>query len=163
MKHTIRAFALGLATATALLTFTYYQTIGQTESKAITDQKAIQHLEDQDYHVLSQTAFENLRQKETEEPPTQDSSTKEKEQNQKDEESKQKTKPKSFSLTINPGMPTSSISDKLEQADIIKDQAAFEVFLKDQDFSRSIQIGTYKLNSDMTIETIAKKITGKLD
>ena len=160
MKHTIRAFALGLATATALLTFTFYQTSGQNESKTFTDQEAIKHLENKNYHVLSQSSFENLQQKEAKETTNQNSS-KEKEQHQDDEKSEEtKTQATSFSLMIKPGMLTSTISEELKQAGIIKDQAAFEVFLKDEEYSRSIQIGTYKLNSDMTFEAIANKITG---
>jgi len=162
MKHTIRAFALGLATATALLTFTYYQTNGKSDSKALTDQKAITYLENRNYHVLSQTSFEALKERQTNEQTQRQNSQKEdqiKDKNNLDKEKKEKVK--QYTLTIEPGMLSSSISDELAEADLIEDKAEFEIFLKDNEYSRSIQIGTYMLDNDMTYEKIAKRITGQ--
>lgn len=157
MKQIIRAFALGLATATALLTFTYYQTQEPTESKALTDQEAIQHLEDKGYKVLSQNS-EALKQEKTDEQTEKQTSQKmSKEKPLNKPEKKVEGKP--YELTIEPGMLSSSISKELGQAGLIEDRAAFEVFLKDNSYSRSIQIGTYMLKPDMTFEEIAKKIT----
>ncbi|QHE52970.1 endolytic transglycosylase MltG [Pontibacillus sp. HMF3514] len=162
MKHTIRAFALGLATATTLLTFTYYQTNDQTESKAFTDQEAITHLESKNYHVLSQSSFEDLKE-EKQPSQSQDTESKEDEQEQKDtqKQNQDDTSPQSYSLTIEPGMLSSSISDELKKAGILDDKAKFEVFLKDHEYSRAIQIGTYSITKDMSYEEIAKKITGQ--
>ncbi|KGX85034.1 endolytic transglycosylase MltG [Pontibacillus marinus] len=162
MKHTIRAFALGLATATALLTFTYYQTNDQNESKALTDQEAITHLESNDYHVLSQSSFEDLKEEKKESQPDQaDSKRDDKKQSETKEKDQKDTSQQPYSLTIEPGMLSSSISDELKKAGILEDKAKFEVFLKDHEYSRAIQIGTYSITRDMSYEEIAKKITGQ--
>lgn len=162
MKHTVRAFALGLATATALLTFTYYQTQNQNESKALTDQEAITHLESKDYHVLSKSSFEDLKEeKKASQSQEDDSKEDDKKQNVTKEKDQKDPSKQPYSLTIEPGMLSSSISDELKKAGILEDKAKFEVFLKDHEYSRAIQIGTYSITRDMSYKEIAKKISGQ--
>ncbi|MET0785870.1 MAG: hypothetical protein ABWY25_04130 [Paenisporosarcina sp.] len=62
-------------------------------------------------------------------------------------------------LIVRPGMNSPEISSLLENAKIIKNRKDFDQFLTDNQLAESIQIGTYELNSSMTIEEIADIIT----
>lgn len=64
-----------------------------------------------------------------------------------------------YSLDIMPGMNTLAVAKELKENKIIEDEDAFHFYLASNDLSKRIQIGTYELNSSMTIEEIAKLIT----
>ena len=51
------------------------------------------------------------------------------------------------------------ISEKLEDAGIIQNALELELFLAKDEYARSLQIGEYKLHSDMTLKEIADTIT----
>lgn len=62
-------------------------------------------------------------------------------------------------LIIRKGMTSTDISSILEQTNIIKNRKDFEQYLEDKKLSEGIQIGTYEINSSMTIVEIANLIT----
>lgn len=62
-------------------------------------------------------------------------------------------------LIIRSGMTSTDISLILEQTNIIKNRKDFDQYLEDKKLSEGIQIGTYELNSSMTIAEIANLIT----
>ncbi|WP_394187739.1 hypothetical protein [Paenisporosarcina quisquiliarum] len=62
-------------------------------------------------------------------------------------------------LIIRSGMTSTDISSILEQTNIIKNRKDFYQYLEDKKLSEGIQIGTYELNSSMTIAEIANLIT----
>ena len=62
-------------------------------------------------------------------------------------------------LIIRSGMTSTDISSILEQTNIIKNRKDFDQYLEDKKLSEGIQIGTYELNSSMTIAEIANLIT----
>lgn len=62
-------------------------------------------------------------------------------------------------LIIRSGMTSTEISSLLEQTNIIKNRKDFDQYLEDKKLSEGIQIGTYELNSSMTIAEIANLIT----
>lgn len=62
-------------------------------------------------------------------------------------------------LIIRSGMTSTDISSILEQTNIIKNRKDFDQYLEDKRLSEGIQIGTYELNSSMTIAEIANLIT----
>ena len=64
-------------------------------------------------------------------------------------------------LLIESGTTSKDVAKKLEQSAIIKDADLFNVYLTENDLSGKIQIGEYKLDSSMSIETIANYITTK--
>lgn len=64
-------------------------------------------------------------------------------------------------LHIEAGTTSKDVAKELANASIIKDAEELNVYLKAHNLAKKIQIGEYKLDSSMSIETIANKITTK--
>lgn len=86
--------------------------------------------------------------------------------NKKKDDRKKKSKddddeksPKKYTLHIKSGMASSEIGSLLAKNDIIKDSKKFNKFLKDNDYDERVQLGKFKVNSDMNFREIAEKIT----
>lgn len=62
-------------------------------------------------------------------------------------------------LRVEPGTTSSTISQELVRTGIIDDVTEFESYLTTNDLSVKIQIGEYELDSSMSINQIASKIT----
>ncbi|MFX3674384.1 MAG: hypothetical protein ACE3JQ_08055 [Paenisporosarcina sp.] len=62
-------------------------------------------------------------------------------------------------LTISQGMNSIDVSLTLEQMGIIKNQKDLYDYLINNNLSERIQIGTYEINSSMTIEDLADLLT----
>ena len=62
-------------------------------------------------------------------------------------------------LMIRANMTSTDISSTLEQAGVIKNRRDLDDYLIDNELSKRIQIGTYNLNSSMTLAEIADLIT----
>ncbi|MCM1089648.1 MAG: hypothetical protein NC092_10720 [Butyrivibrio sp.] len=65
-----------------------------------------------------------------------------------------------FTLRIVGGDSSYSVSKKLAAAGLVEDAAAFDAFLCDNGYSRSIHTGTYEILPGTTQEEIAKMIAG---
>src|SRR5699024_571821 len=76
----------------------------------------------------------------------------------KDKDKDESTKT-TYTIDIQPDMLPSDVSNLLEKEKIIKDASSFNKFLEDNDYSKLIQIGTFKVSSDMSEEEVAKIIT----
>lgn len=79
----------------------------------------------------------------------------------KKKDSKKKNDVKTYTLVVEENMLPSMISEKLEKNKIIKDATKFSKFMEDNNYSPYLQIGEFKLKSDMSMEQIAKAITNK--
>ncbi|OZU90666.1 hypothetical protein CIL03_02160 [Virgibacillus indicus] len=62
-------------------------------------------------------------------------------------------------MTIESGMPSSSISDALAENNIIDDAEEFNQYLQDEEYSLKVQLGSFDLSSDMSFYEIAEAIT----
>lgn len=87
-----------------------------------------------------------------------------KEEEKKEEAKKEEEKPeedaaKEITLVINPGEPSSNAIQELADQNIIKSSEEFTKFLSDNDYETLVRDGSYKVNSKMTYEEIAKIIT----
>ncbi|NBJ68528.1 MULTISPECIES: endolytic transglycosylase MltG [Clostridia] len=76
-----------------------------------------------------------------------------------DKEENKEDEKKTFTVNIKEGMPSSEISDQLEANDIIDDAAKFSAYLEDNDYSQKVQLGKFKVSSDMSLQEIAEAIT----
>lgn len=65
-----------------------------------------------------------------------------------------------FTLKISGGDSSYSVSRKLAAAGLVEDAAAFDAFLCDNGYSRSIRTGTYEILPGTSQEEIAKMIAG---
>ncbi len=64
-------------------------------------------------------------------------------------------------LKIESGSSSYTVSKDLEEAGLIRDAAAFDQYLIDNGYSKSIRVGTYELLPGTNEKDIAKIITGK--
>ena len=64
-------------------------------------------------------------------------------------------------ITINRGDDSGSVSRRLYEAGLVEDARAFDSYLCNNGYSRSINPGTYEIASGTSEEEIAKIITGK--
>ncbi len=66
-----------------------------------------------------------------------------------------------MSLQIYSGITPYIVAQKLEDGGIIDNSVEMELILANPKYARSLQIGSYEINSSMSLEEIAKLITGK--
>ncbi|WP_155591558.1 hypothetical protein [Lysinibacillus cavernae] len=66
-----------------------------------------------------------------------------------------------MTLQIYSGITPYIVAQKLEDGGIITNSVEMELLLANAKYARSLQIGSYEVDSSMTLEEIAKLITGK--
>ncbi|WP_285396295.1 hypothetical protein [Lysinibacillus sp. fls2-241-R2A-57] len=66
-----------------------------------------------------------------------------------------------MTLQIYSGITPYIVAQKLEDGGIIDNSVEMEILLANPKYARSLQIGSYEINSSMPLEEIAKLITGK--
>lgn len=152
MKQVIQGFATALLLAGACMLALYFTDTPKTEETA-TASAAVEtvtpseddmkkELEENDYHVLSNQDYEELKNAQNKTP-----------------EKPKKEEPKTFTLKLETGMTSDDVATKLEEADIIEDASAFRTYLDVTEASEALQVGTYHVSSDMKYEDISKLMT----
>jgi len=186
MKLAIRYFSIGLLTASIVL-FIMYLIVDDT-SQAIEDlsvEELATALEDKGYRTITQDEFISYsvyrdEQKEAEEKKESEKAksnkaskddskdkVEEKEEKNRTDEKKQETKkdekekkkPKTATITVKEGSVTQDIGKELEKEGIVKDANEFVKYMEDNDYSSRIQIGKFKVNSDMSLKQLAETFT----
>jgi len=170
MKHYVRSFSIGLFTAGILMLLTIFIS-GYNGGEQATTEQMITRLEAQDYQVLTMedyTALTNQANETRQQAVHQSHDKTEKasehaaQNTQPDTENRQtadSTKEISFVLHIQPGGSTEQISSTLEENQIIESAEEFNNYLREHDFSRQIQVGSFQLSSAMSFFEIAAAIT----
>ncbi|KUP05987.1 hypothetical protein Q73_09410 [Bacillus coahuilensis m2-6] len=158
-KRTTRAFSIGLLVATLCL-YTIYQLDGEDRDAAVSEadmiklEQQIQSLEEKLASAEStQEPTEETNEEaaeETNEAPTEETETTEQEE---------KNDVKEVTVTIESGVSIGEISSRLESEGFIEDQYDFNNFLKEKGYEQKIQLGEFKITSDMNYDQIAKIIT----
>src|SRR5699024_9024083 len=177
MKQPIRYFSIGLIVA-GLALFVVYSYFDKPQAKMdeIDVDTLISMVKDNGYHVMEESEYIRLSviqgnsdeendDDELDEDKTQDKDT-DKEKDEDEDKGKDKDKDKdkdestktTYTIDIQPDMLPSDVSNLLEKEKIIKDASSFNKFLEDNDYSKLIQIGTFKVSSDMSEEEVAKII-----
>lgn len=175
MKHLLRSFAAGLFSAGVIMLAAYY--FSEESREELTADEMIPIVEEEGYHVLTSDEYislavqpkdkeENTEEKaETkQEDKKEKAENKEKEEQKEEENNNEKKEDKqpetsSYTLQIKPGMLTPEITELLEENKIIDDAAKFNRYLEEHEYSPKIQIGNFKLTSDMDYYQIAETIT----
>lgn len=175
MKHLLRSFAAGLFSAGVIMLAAYY--FSEESREELTADEMIPIVEEEGYHVLTSDEYISLavqpkdKEENTEEKAeTKQEDKKEKAENKEKEEQKEEEKnnekkedkqpeTSSYTLQIKPGMLTPEITELLEENKIIDDAAKFNRYLEEHEYSPKIQIGNFKLTSDMDYYQIAETIT----
>lgn len=121
-----------------------------------TDQKEAEKLKNQleDANKLIEELQSKLEDKNENEKETTEVETSTEETKEDDEVVK-------GTLYIYSGLSIQDVAKKLKEMGIVKNSVEMELFLAQPEYSRSLQIGQYELDSSMSIEEIANIITGK--
>lgn len=162
MKHTLRAFALGLLTATSLLAFAYsQQDVNEAKATEPSKEDAEALLAEKGYVVLTENKWTKLTEQASsiEETDTNTQENDETEQEATQDDTSESSKVNAYKLSIQEGMVPEDISQVLAENDIIEDAEAFRQYLTENEFSRYIQIGEYTVVDQMSFLEIAKIIT----
>lgn len=183
MRIPIRYFSIGLLTASIVLLIMFLIT---DDSGQVVDELSVEELsaalEDKGYRTISQDDFisysvyldEEMANSESDDQDKDSSKKTEDEQkdkkndkdnNDKKESSKDKKKDKkeekttSATIKVEQGFVSQDIGNALKDADIIDDIDEFVNYMEDNEYSPYIQIGKFKVNSDMSLKKLAETLT----
>lgn len=163
MKQLIRAFSIGLFTSSILLFIVFYfLTDNGKQTKNISTEEMITAIKADGYRVVTEEEYIAIAvNKETKPVEENKPKTEVQEQvpKQPDKVSPEVNQPKTYTLTIVSGMPTSEISEQLQKNGIIDDPIAFNTYLEENKYSKNIQLGTFEVNNGMSNYEIAIAIT----
>lgn len=159
----IRAFGIALFLVGALLALAerFDVNIGLATSTASSDKEMIalqKKLDVANKEIASLKA--QLPEKANNEPKSTDEG-KNNSTTDVEEQPKESGDTKTMTLQIYSGITPYVVAQKLEEGDIISNSVEMELLLANPKYARSLQIGSYEVNSSMSNEEIAKLITGK--
>lgn len=187
MRIPIRYFSIGLLTASIVLLIMFLITddSGQNIDELSVEELA-GALEDKGYRTISQDDFISYsvyldeqqaaneeekkddkqdQKKDEEEKEASDKAEKkdkdkdkESEEKEKDEEEKEEERT-SATITVKQGFVSQDIGEALKDAKIIDDVDEFVKYMEDNGYSSYIQIGKFKVNSDMSLKKLAETLT----
>ena len=166
MKKTLRGIGIGLFLAGAIFTIIQQFNEPISQEKASTYKKEIKDLEQQ----LAE-AKEQLTNLETSAPITDTAEAKqgtstntEKQQEVEQVDNVEQSSEENVvhgTILIYEGVTAYDIGKQAEDAGIIENGRELELYLSKPEYARSLQIGQFELHSDMTLEQMAKTLTGK--
>lgn len=186
MKQPIRYFSIGLITASIIMFIVV--TLVDKPKTASPDEldinEMIASIKDKGYHVLSSSEYITLSTKNTqkdneenEEKPAADKEPNEnkakdnekdkdkndekKDENEANDENDAEVEVHSYTLNVKPNMLGPEISELLVKNKIIDNAEKFNRYLETEGYAEYIQLGKFKLNSDMSNYEIAEKIARK--
>src|SRR5699024_1719294 len=172
MKQSIRFFSIGLLTASiVLLGFYFLFDNSKASSKDVPLEEMIEEIESTGHRVVTEKEYiaytinseEKEEAKEDSAKDKKESSDKKEEKKKDDNKDKDKKDDKKVKATIttDDGVVTQDIADKLVEENIIKEKEKQEFldYLDDNDYSPYIQIGKFKVDSDMSMKELAEAFT----
>lgn len=158
MKKLLRGMGIGLFLAGAALTVMDFMDLPLSEETNTANEEEIaalqQQLAEANKEIASLKASLTATTQKEEEKTAQQSSSAE-------QESTEEEAAVTGTIYIYEGVSLYDIGKQAEDAGIIKNSRELELFLSKPEYSRSIQKGQFELNSHMTIEEMAKTLTGK--
>src|SRR5690625_190528 len=170
MKLTLTFFGNGLLNESFFILISYY-IFKPNQSTAHTVDEMIASLEDEGYRIITEDEYISftLNEKDNNAEKTEDEekndeqkdTSKDKKDGKDKKKKKKKDKKKTYTIEIDENTLPSTISERLEENGIIDDAMKFNQYLEDKDYSPYIQIGKYKLSSDMSRKEIAEELTDK--
>lgn len=168
-KSGLRGFAGGLILSSSILAIIYFQDPVQgSHTKqgitAVTDQDVEAYLDENNFVTVNQEEYETLvnEKMEAEAQEMAAQSTDENAQAASTDAGQEINKEDRLvvaTLEITKGMSTGEVCNFLEEANIIKDSDELLNYLLNNGLEGLVRMGTYKVDSSMSIETIAAEIT----
>lgn len=188
MKHTVRAFALGLIVAGVILLGAFYFVDDSDENiENITTEELIARVEEEGLRVISEEEYisysveraedndsdekneeenpddEDSDDETDEEPEEENEDNNDEEDENEDEdqevEEQEEESPSTITITIEPGMASSHISNLLEDEGLIEDAGEFNDYLLENDYSLYVRMGEHELETGMSHYEIAEALT----
>lgn len=150
MKSSLRAFGIGLFLAGA--SFTLYEKFGPS---TVTQDSSKYEEQLASYEKQIASLAQQLEKKEPVNSSNKETQPKKSDAKVDSQEVITRT------IYIYENMSLYEIGQQLEAEKVVKNGREIELYLAKPEFSRSIQIGAFELQSDMTVEQIAKTLTGK--
>ncbi len=161
-KSAIRAFGIALFLVGALLALAHRfdVNIGLPTVTSSTDKdvEALQKKLDLANNELASLKEQPTKPITTNKTPDNDTPE---ETNEGDIETDGPTNETTMTLQLYSGITPYIVAQKLEDGGIISNSVEMELLLANAKYARSLQIGAYEVNSSMSLEEIAKLITGK--
>ena len=174
MKQPIRYFSIGLLTASLIiLIIVYFFDKPDNHANEGSVDEMIATIKDEGYHVLSSSEYISLtvaevpeedndvdvdadvtKNNETEE----DSNEAQTENDPKVEDTEEPEEAHEYTLTIEPNMLGPTISQLLEDNNVIDDADEFNRYLETEGYAPYLQLGDHDVSSDMTLYEIAEVI-----
>ncbi|MEG0384199.1 MAG: hypothetical protein RR642_05535 [Solibacillus sp.] len=155
MKTSFRAFGIGLFIAGA--SFTVYEKFGPNDATQDVSQyeEQLEAYEQQIAKLEKQLKAGNESNVASKEPKNNAPKTDQPNSSSDDQDVITRT------IYIYENMSLYDIGQQLEAEQIVKNGREIELYLSKPEFSRSIQKGAFELHADMTVDQIAKILTGK--
>ncbi|WP_054768294.1 hypothetical protein [Lysinibacillus parviboronicapiens] len=161
-KSAIRAFGIALFLIGALLALAdrFDMNIGLPTVNSSTD-KDVEAL--QKKLEMANKELASFKKQATQQTATKDSQDDDtpNETHEVDKETDTPSDKTTMTLQIYSGITPYIVAQKLEDGGIIENSVEMELLLANAKYARSLQIGAYEVNSSMSLEEIAKLITGK--
>ncbi|MGR3765030.1 hypothetical protein [Rossellomorea sp. NS-SX7] len=146
-KQTTRAFSAGILFTTAIIFLysLYFNSSSSFLSDSIPEGSIIVNeseikAKDREISALKEQLDTYKAEREVQNPPSQ-------------------SEKYQLTLTIKAGMTPADIEGKLKEANIISEDEQFVQYIVDNGYADTIQIGDFLVNSEMTVEELAKLIT----
>lgn len=169
-KNGIRGFAAGILIATAVFAFFYYLIFNEgTQSSAqkvvkqtpLTEATVTQYLTSHHRKAIDVDAYNQWQAANTKAIAKTDQTAKKPKSNPKPKTNSGKAKTVTYNLNIKAGMLPGDISNSLVQAKILNSNQknAFDQYMHSKKLEKYVQLGTFKVSSDMSIQKIAQVIT----
>ncbi|SDB99117.1 hypothetical protein SAMN05421734_103281 [Pelagirhabdus alkalitolerans] len=172
MKHYLRAFALGLITATLIILVYHYQfedITHEVEQEELTDLEMINRLEAEGYFIsqdeptldeVEPESYTEDNEDENEDESDDENNVSEADSDLENDEQNEADNDQ-FILTIEEGMTVSQVADYLIVASIIDSREEFTDFLSEHDYGTNIQVGQFELSRDMSLEEVVDTIASQ--
>lgn len=175
-KNGMRGFAAGILGTCAVFALFYFfifnddgqkdKTQKKVEQEPLTEDAVNLYLEENnrvslsadDYQKYQEWQESNAANKKDEDNKEENSKEEEKQDSKSEPEKSEAT---TYELTISSGMTPGDISSNLVEAKVLKSDQKddFDRYLHDNKLEKYVQLGKFKLSSDMSIEEMAKVIT----
>lgn len=162
MKSSLRAFGIGLFVAGMCFTLsTQFGFFSPDEKSVITKEEQEENTQLKAAEASKPLPVAQVEEEALPTEPTTEKDAKSEEVPAQDNVTPTESDVKIATIFIYEGMSLYEIGRQVEGEGIVLNGREVELYLSRPEYSRSIQKGAFDLRSDMTIEEIAKVLTGK--
>ncbi|KAB7670039.1 endolytic transglycosylase MltG [Bacillus sp. B1-b2] len=159
IKQNVRSFALGMLITVSSIGSYYYFFIEEkdTPPPTYTLEDAKERVKKENLVILENSEYQEMQDKIN--SLQKDLSVPQSVEENVPETNTQQEETTSYTLQINSGMSISTIAETLFENKIIGDKGEFERYVTDNGYHTDIQVGSFPLNSDMSLKKIAEILT----